>query len=64
MHQLSCRDMGMPGCSFRTEGVNKEEVVAQYKEHIRSNHPEKMTEITTSMSEEQMDEMMNKIVEV
>ncbi len=58
MKSLSCADLGDASCHFVAEGQTDEEVLGKMKSHVTEVHPDKMTEMAKTMTEDQIMEMM------
>ncbi len=58
MKMLSCKDMGSMDCDFVAEGDTAEATVTMMMEHAAQNHPDKVAEMSKTMSHEDMMSMM------
>ena len=63
MYSLSCASMGMPTCDFVAKDETQEGVVAKVMEHVKTAHPEKMTDMNDEKTAGMKAMMMEKMVQ-
>ena len=57
MKTISCKDMGID-CANVSKGESDEEVINKLNEHIMRFHPDVVTEMSRTMTEQEMMEKM------
>ena len=60
MFTLRCRDLGMPNCPYLAKANTEDEVILMMMEHAMKSHPEKVKELMSTMTKEDIMEMMRK----
>ena len=58
MYTLMCKDLGLPNCAYIAKGQTEDEVIAMMMEHAMVTHPEQVKEMMTTMSRDDIGEMM------
>lgn len=61
MKTLACKDLGA-ACSFVAKGNSNVEVIKIMSEHAQAAHADKMKEMSASMNQQQIQDMMVKAI--
>ena len=51
-----CKDLGMPNCAYIAKGHTEDEVIAMMLEHAMFTHPERVKELMSTLSREEIAE--------
>ena len=58
MYTLMCKDLDLAHCAYIAKGQTENEVIAMMLEHLMKAHPEKVKTFLTTMSREEVSEML------